>query len=151
MATKRKLRDGKIYPVKHRYSLRSKSKCSQFELENFSERFSSLFEDVLGELDYKHLVKFREVSKFWSESIHTQRIYWIRKIEECTEKYTEFIKEWKKAMRKTPLQNLKLIEEVTCVLIGISILNVRSEKNNTKPSSVLLLGLVLFFSERTKY
>ena len=73
MATKRKLRDGKLYPVKHRYSFRSKSKCSQFELENFSERFPSLFEDVLGELDYKHLVKFREVSKFWSESIRAQR------------------------------------------------------------------------------
>ena len=120
MATKRKLRDGKLYPVKHRYSLRSQSKCNQFELENFSKRFPNLFDNVLGDLDYKHLVKFREVSKFWSESIHTQRIYWIRKIEECTEKYTEFNKEWKKAMRKTPLQNLKLIEEVTRVLKGIS-------------------------------
>ena len=120
MATKRKLRDGKLYPAKHRYSLRSQSKCNQFELEIFFERFPSLFENVLGELDYEHLVKFREVGKFWSESIHTQRIYWIRKIEQCTEKFTEFNKEWKIVVRKTPLQNLKLIDEVTRSLTGIS-------------------------------
>ena len=33
MANKRKLRDGTLYPVKHRYSLKSQSKCNQFELE----------------------------------------------------------------------------------------------------------------------
>ena len=35
------------------------------------------------------------------------------------------------------------------VFIIFYVLNVRSEKNNTKYSSVLLLSLVLFFSERT--
>ena len=120
MATKRKLRDGKLYPAKHRYSLRSQSKCNQFELENFCMRFPHLSDDIFGELDYKSLIKFREVSKFWSESIHTQRIYWIRKIEQCTEKFTEFNKEWKIVVRKTPLQNLKLIDEVTRSLTGIS-------------------------------
>jgi hypothetical protein len=64
MGLKRKLKDGLNPPAKHRYSLRSKSKCKQFELENFCSRFPHLSEDILGELDYKSLVKFKEVGKF---------------------------------------------------------------------------------------
>jgi hypothetical protein len=119
MGAKRKFKDGLNPSAKHRYSLRSKSKCNQFELENFCERFPHLSEDIFGELDYKSLIKFREVSKFWSENIHEQRIYWIRKIEQCTEKFTEFNKEWKKVVRKRPVQVLKLIEEVTRTLTGL--------------------------------
>ena len=117
MGAKRKLKDGLNPLAKHRYSLRSKAKyCNQFELENFCMRFPHLSEDIFGELDYKSLIKFREVSKFWSENIHEQRIYWIRKIEQCTEKITEFKKEWKIVVRKRPVQVLKLIEEVTRTL-----------------------------------
>jgi hypothetical protein len=118
MASKRKLRDGKSYPAKHNYSLRSKSKFDQFELENFSKRFPHLFEDILGELDYKCLTKFREVSKFWSVGIREQRIYWKRKIEQCTEQFTQFNKEWKIVVRKIPLQTLKTMEVATCSLTG---------------------------------
>ena len=35
MGLKRKLKDGLNPPAKHRYSLRSKSKCKPFELETF--------------------------------------------------------------------------------------------------------------------
>jgi hypothetical protein len=77
-----------------------------------------LSEDILGELDYKSLIKFREVSKFWSENIDEQRIYWIRKIEQCTEESTEFNKEWKMVVRKTPMHVLKLIEVATRTLKG---------------------------------
>jgi ankyrin repeat protein len=79
-------------------------------------RFPHLSDDIFGELDYKSLIKFREVSKFWSKNIHEQRIYWIRKIEQCTEKNTEFNKEWKIVVRKRPIRVLKLIEEVTRTL-----------------------------------
>ena len=113
MAAKRKLKDGLNPPAKHRYSLRSKSKCNPFELENFCMRFPHLSEDIFGELNYKSLVKFREVGKFWSTNIHEQRIYWIRKIEQCTEQFTEFNKEWKIVVRKTPMQLLKSIEVTT--------------------------------------
>ena len=118
MGAKRKLKDGFNPPAKHRYSLRSKSKCSPFELENFCLRFLHLSEDILGELDYKSLIKFREASKFWSENIDEQRIYWIRKIEQCTEEFTEFNKEWKMVVRKTPLHVLRLIEVATRTLKG---------------------------------
>ena len=120
MGAKRKLKDGLHPPAKHRYSLRSKSKCNQFELENFCRRFPHLSEDIFGELDYKCLIKFREVSKFWSENVHKQRIYWIRKIEQCTETFTEFNKEWKIVVRKTPLKVLKVIEEATRTFTGIA-------------------------------
>ena len=118
MGLKRKLKDGLNPPAKHRYSLRSKSKCKQFELENFCSRFPHLSEDILGELDYKSLVKFKEVSKFWYKNINEQRIYCIRQIEQCTETFTEFNKEWKMVVRKTPLKILKLIEVVTRTLKG---------------------------------
>ena len=91
MGLKRKLKDGLNPPAKHRYSLRSKSKCKQFELENFCSRFPHLSEDILGELDYKSLVKFRKVSKFWYKNINEQRIFCIRQIEQCTEKFTELV------------------------------------------------------------
>ena len=112
MAAKRKLKDGFNPPAKHRYSL-SKSKCNPFEWEIFCMRFPHLIEDIFGELDYKSLVKFKEVSKFWSKNIHEQRIYWIRKIEKCTEQFTEFNKEWKIVVRKTPMQLLKSLEVAT--------------------------------------
>ena len=120
MGVKRKLKDGLNPPAKHRYSLRSKSKskCKQFELENFCSRFPHLSEDILGELDYKSLVKFKEVSKFWYKNINEQRIYCIRQIEQCTENFTEFNKEWKMVVRKTPLKFLKLIEVATRTLKG---------------------------------
>ena len=118
MGAKRKLKDGFNPPAKHRYSLRSKSKCNPFELENFCLRFPHLSEDILGELDYKSLIKFREASKFWSENIDEQRIYWIRKIEQCTEEFTEFNKEWKMVVRKTPLHVLRLIEVAARTLKG---------------------------------
>ena len=85
-------------------------------------RFPHLSEDILGELDYKSLIKFREASKFWSENIDEQRIYWIRKIEQCTEEFTEFNKEWKMVVRKTPLHVLRLIEVATRTLKGNFIL-----------------------------
>ena len=118
MGLKRKLKEGLNPPAKHKYSLRSKSKCKQFELENFCMRFPHLSEDILGELNYKTLIKFRETSKFWSENIDEQRIYWIRKIEQCTEEFTEFNKEWKMVVRKTPLHVLRLIEVATRTLKG---------------------------------
>ena len=126
MGVKRKLKDGLNPPAKHRYSLRSKSKCKQFELENFCSRFPHLSEDILGELDYKSLVKFKEVSKFWYKNINEQRIYCIRQIEQCTETFTEFNKEWKMVVKKTPLKILKLIEVATRTLKGNYICFIKS-------------------------
>jgi hypothetical protein len=127
MGAKRKLKDGLNPPAKHRYSLRSKSKCNPFELENFCLRFPQLSENILGELDYKSLVKFREASKFWHEHIIEQRIYCIRQIEQCTETYTEFNEEWKIVVKKTPLKLLRLIEVATRTLKGNKISSIDLE------------------------
>ena len=51
MGTKRKLKDDSIPRAKHRYSLRSKSKCNQFELENLCLRFPVLCDEILNQLN----------------------------------------------------------------------------------------------------
>ena len=118
MGPKRKLKTALNSKAKHRYSLRSKSKCRPFELENFCARFPKLSEDIFKELDCKSLIKFRETSNFWNQNIRDQRVYWIKKIQQCTESYTEFRKEWNMVARKTPICLLKTIEIVTRGLTG---------------------------------
>ena len=116
MGVKRKLICG-LKP-KHKYSLQSKSKFNRFEMENFSLRFPSLSSEIFGELDYQTLVKCIEVNQFWCDFISKERIYLIRKLQQCSEEFTEFTMEWKKVLKKTPMHILKKLEVATRALKG---------------------------------
>ena len=107
MSAKRKLKDGSMPPAKHRYSLRSKSKCTQFELEHFCLRFPVLCDEILNQLNPKSLVTFKGLSKFWCDQINESRTYWIRKIQIYTEDFTQYKEDWTIFETKTCLQILK--------------------------------------------
>ena len=116
MGVKRKLICG-LKP-KHKYSLQSKSKFNRFEMANFCLRFPSLSSEIFGELDYQTLVKCIEVNQFWRDHILKERIYLIRKLQQCSEEFTEFNLEWKKVLKKTPMHILKKLEVATRALKG---------------------------------
>ena len=62
MGAKRKLKDGVIPQAKHRYSLRSKSRCNQLILENFCLRFPGLEDKIIAELNPQSLENFKKLS-----------------------------------------------------------------------------------------
>ena len=89
-ATKRKMKSGSIPPAKHRYSLRSKSKCNQFELENLCLRFPVLCDEILNQLNPQSLGTCKGLSNFWYDQITESRTYWIRKIQIYTEDFKQY-------------------------------------------------------------
>ena len=107
MGTKRKLKDGSIPRAKHRYSLRSKSKCNQFELENLCLRFPVLCDEILNQLNPQSLATCKGLSNFWYDQIMESRTYWIRKIQIYTEYFSQYKEDWVIFETKTSLKTLK--------------------------------------------
>jgi hypothetical protein len=107
MGTKRKLKDGSIPQAKHRYSLRSKSKCNQFELENFCLKFPVLCDKILNQLNPQSLATCKGLSKFWYDQINESRTYWIRKIQIYTQDFNQYKEDWGIFETKKPLTILK--------------------------------------------
>ena len=107
MSAKRKIERGSIPPAKHRYSLRSKSKCNQFELENFCLRFPLLCDEILDQLNPQSLVTCKGLSKFWYDQIDESRTYWIRKIQIYTNDFNQYNEDWAIFEKKTSLIILK--------------------------------------------
>ena len=107
MGTKRKLKNGSIPQAKHRYSLRSKSKCNQFELENFCLKFPVLCDKILNQLNPQSLATCKGLSKFWYDQINESRTYWIRKIQIYTQDFNQYKEDWTIFETKTPLETLK--------------------------------------------
>ena len=107
MGTKRKLKGGVIPQAKHRYSLRSKYKCNQFELENFCLRFPQLGDKIIDELNPQSMENCKRLSRFWQNQIDESRIYWIRIIQSHTKNFNQYKDEWTIVTKKTPLKVLK--------------------------------------------
>ena len=107
MGTKRKLKGGVIPQAKHRYSLRSKYKCYQFELENFCLRFPRLGDKIIDELNPQSMENCKRLSRFWQNQILESRIYWIRIIQSYTKNFNQYKDEWTIVTKKTPLKVLK--------------------------------------------
>ena len=107
MGTKRKLKGGVIPQAKHKYSLRSKYKCNQFELENFCLRFPRLGDKIIDELNPQSMENCKRLSRFWQNQIQESRIYWIRIIQSHTKNFNQYKNEWTIVTKKTPLKVLK--------------------------------------------
>ena len=110
MGIKRVLKGGSKPSHKHKYNLRSKSKCDQFDLKNFDLRFPHLTSKILSELNPKSLVTFSKVDRFMCENVENQRIYWIRRIQSKSNKFDEFKKEWACVLKKISMKTLMLLE-----------------------------------------
>ena len=107
MSAKRKLKDGSIPQAKHKYSLRSKSKCNRFELENLCLRFPVLCDKILNQLNPQSLATCKGLSSFWYDQIMESRTYWVRKIQIYTEDFNQYKEDWATFETKTPLKTLK--------------------------------------------
>ena len=110
MGIKRVLKGGSKPPAKHKYTLRSKSKCDRLDLKNFDLRFPHLTSKILSELNPKSLVTFSKVDRFLCENVENQRIYWIRRIQSKSNKFDEFKKEWACVLKKISMKTLMLLE-----------------------------------------
>ena len=107
MGAKRKLKNGLIPQAKHKYSLRSKSKCNQFELENLCLRFPALCDEILNQLNPQCLATCKGLSSFWYDQIMESRTYWVRKIQIYTEDFNQYREDWAIFETKTSLKTLK--------------------------------------------
>ena len=115
MSIKRVFEGGSKPPAKHRYNLRSKSKCDRFDFKTFDLRFPHLTSKILSELNPKSLVTFSKVDRFLCENIESQRIYWIRRIQSKSNKFDEFKKEWASVLKKISMKTLMLLETALCL------------------------------------
>ena len=91
MGIKRVLKGGSKPPPKHKYNLRSKSKCDQFDLKNFDLRFPHLTSKILSELNPKSLITFSKVDRYLCGNVENQRIYWIRRIQSKSNNYWHYV------------------------------------------------------------
>lgn len=107
MGEKRKLKSDSMQPAKHKYSLRSTSKCKQFEVENFFMRFPAICDKIFSQFDPQSFETCRTLSRFWHNQIDQSRIFWIRKIQFYTENYIQYKAEWKTVTKKVPIKVLK--------------------------------------------
>ena len=79
------------------------------KLDQFTLRFPDLTEKILGQLDNENLEKFKTAGRSLKMTVENQRIYWIRKIQKYAQNNNLFEKEWKEAVKKTPVEILKTI------------------------------------------
>ena len=107
MRANQKMEGSSIHLAKHRYSLKSKSKIKQFELENFCLRFPVLRDEILNQLNPQSLSTCKGLSNFWDDQINESRIYWIRKIQIYAEDFNQYKEDWTIFETKTPLETLK--------------------------------------------
>ena len=102
MRANQKMEGSSIHLAKHRYSLKSKSKIKQFELENFCLRFPVLCDEILNQLNPQSLSTCKGLSNFWDNQINESRIYWIRKIQIYAEDFNQYKEDWTIFETKTP-------------------------------------------------
>ena len=75
MSSKRKLTEG-FYPAKKKKAL-----LHSFSTENLFVRFPHLRDGIFDQLDDKNLAKCKEISRVWCQMLETEKLYWIRKIQ----------------------------------------------------------------------
>ena len=76
-------------------------------MEDLCERIPLICKFVFSNLDDKSLTNCRETSRRLKESLDTERLLWLRIIKCNSTHFNEHSKLWKKAVEKTPLENLK--------------------------------------------
>ena len=99
-------------PDKKNGKRRELSKWDEFAMEYLDQRFPILSEEIFCQLDYQSLARCKEVNVNWWRNILNHRSYWkkiISKELNCNveiENGNEIYKEWRKAVKKIPLDIL---------------------------------------------
>ena len=77
-------------------------------LDEMMLRFPHLVQDVFEELDNKSLANCRNLSRSCCDFIDNEKIYWVRKIQNCV-RMTKFQQQWNKVLENIPTQDAKEI------------------------------------------
>ena len=72
-------------------------------------RFPSIAKDIFKELDNKSLIKCRTLSVPVQNFIDNEKIIWIRRMQKYNGNMEEFSEQWKRAIRNSPVDNVKAL------------------------------------------
>ena len=137
MSARRKMESCSIHLTKHRYSLRTKSKCNRIELENFCLKFPVLCDKILAQLNPQSLATCKGLSNFWYDQINESRIYWITKIHFYTEDFNQYKEDWAIFKSKTSLEILKQLATALYVFRDLG----KEDWKNYNKKSLKILNL----------
>ena len=76
-------------------------------MEELCQRFPSIAQKIMNDVDDKTLINFKEASKITHYFLEKERFYWIRIIQRYNCLIGEFRDVWKKVVKKTPAEIIK--------------------------------------------
>lgn len=105
MSSKRKHTEG--------FSQAKKKKAFVYtSTEDIFLRFPHLRDGIFDLLDDKNLAKCKEISRIWCQMLETEKLYWIRKIQNLTRNLLGHEEEWKQlTQKKIALKTLKKLSK----------------------------------------
>ena len=113
MVAKLRLKDDCKSLTKRRFSLRIRNRNKKIHIDEIDRRFPHLIGEIFGQLDDGNLAICKKVGRIWNAAMQNERLFYIRKIQKLTQNCKEYQKDWKKSMRKIPIEFLK--EFAICV------------------------------------
>ena len=66
-----------------------------------------LGENIFNQLDNQNLTKCKKVSRSFYAFLENNKLLWTRIMKKYTVNHTEFEKDWKSVLEKTPVENIK--------------------------------------------
>ena len=107
MVAKLRLKDDCKSLTKRRFSLRIRNRNKKIHIDEIDRRFPHLIGEIFGQLDDGNLAICKKVGRIWNAAMQNERLFYIRKIQKLTQNCKEYQKDWKKSMRKIPIEFLK--------------------------------------------
>ena len=111
-------------------------------MEELCQRFPSIAQKIMNDVDDKTLINFKEASKITYNFLEKERFFWIRILKTYNVLYFETSKEtWKKAISKTPCGIVKKLATAVITFIKkdsdyTSFLNEKRTTNSTAHCSL---------------
>ena len=83
-------------------------------MEELCQRFPSVAQKIMNDVENKALINFKESSKITYNFLEKERFYWIRIIQRYNCLIGEFRDVWKKVVKKTPAEIIKELAVALC-------------------------------------
>ena len=91
---------------------KKKKTCIHTSTEDLFLRFPHLRDGIFDLLDDKNLAKCKEISRIWCQILETEKLYWIRKIQNVYRNLLGHKEEWMKlTQKKMSFETLKKLAE----------------------------------------
>ena len=114
--------------------MRIRKRNQKIHINEIHRRFPHLIGKIFGQLDNGNLAICKKVGRIWNEAIQNERVFYTRKIQKLTQNCKEYQKDWKKSVRRIPIEFLK--EFAKCV-------NNYFRNSNNKPKHPLQIVISL--------